>query len=207
MKNYSQNQEQEVILKYFGDFKGTFLDLGSNDGQTLSNTRALSELGWCGVLVEPSPLPFSKLKKLYEDQKKGCFYLYNCAVGNHNGLAILHDSGSLLKTGDTGLVSTLVPEEKKRFEAVLKYDEVEVKVYRWKTLFNRFTRKQFDFISVDCEGLDLDILKQIDLSEVKLLAIEWNSKDNVRKEILEYTSKFGMNNVIYTSGENLIICR
>lgn len=204
---HSQNLEEDVILKYFGDFKGTFLDLGANDGQTLSNTRALAKLGWCGCLVEPSPDPFRKLKALYENDKKGCFYLYNCAVGTHNGSAPLHDSGTLLKVGDTGLVSTLVKEETDRFKATVSYTDIDVKVFRWKTLLNRFTKKQFDFISIDIEGLDLDILRQIDLSEVKLLTIEWNSKENVRKEILEYTSKFGMNKVIYTSGENLIICR
>src|SRR5690242_2629682 len=123
--NYSQSNEQEAILKYFGDFIGTFADLGANDGQTLSNTRALAEKGWCGVFVEPSPMPFAKLKNLYEKEKKGCFYLYNFAIGNFNGSGVLHDSGSLLKTGDTGLVSTLVAEEKKRFEKVLKYTEVD----------------------------------------------------------------------------------
>jgi hypothetical protein len=55
MKNYSQNNEQEIILKYFGDFKGHFLDIGAYNGVDLSNTRALLELGWTGVLVEPNP--------------------------------------------------------------------------------------------------------------------------------------------------------
>lgn len=204
--NYSQNLEQEAILKYFGDYKGTFLDLGSNDGVTLSNTRALAELGWCGVLVEPAPIAFRKLKSLYESEKKGCFYLYNCAIGISNGNAILHDSGSLLKSGDTSLVSTLVPAEKKRFESVLTYEEVEVKVYRWKTFLNRLTIKKFDFVSIDCEGLDLDILKQMDLDalEVKVLCIEFNGKQDLKAEIDKIMTGF---NIIYTSGENLIYAR
>lgn len=221
MKNYSQSQEQDAILKYFdGLARGVtppswiidgrppcFLSIGENDGETLSNVRALALSGWCGVMIEPSPVPFSKLKKLYENEKKGCFYLYNCAIGKHNGRAVLHDSGSLLKTGDTGLVSTMVVEEKKRFESVLTYEEVEVKVYRWKTLLNRLTLKKFDFVSIDCEGMDIDILVQMDLTDVRLLTIEWNSIEFNKLKILEYTSKFGMNRVIYTSAENLIICR
>jgi hypothetical protein len=36
---YSQNNEEQLILDYFGPvFKGTCLDLGANDGETLSNT-------------------------------------------------------------------------------------------------------------------------------------------------------------------------
>lgn len=204
--NYSQNQEQQAILNHFGDYKGTFLDLGSNDGVTLSNTRALAELGWCGVLVEPAPTAFRKLKSLYESEKKGCFYLYNCAIGNNNGTAVLHDSGSLLKTGDTSLVSTLIPAEKKRFESVLSYEEVEVKVYRWKTFFNRLTIKKFDFVSIDCEGLDLDILKQMDIDalDVKVLCIEFNGNQKLKEQIDKILISF---KVIYTSGENLIFAR
>jgi FkbM family methyltransferase len=204
MKNYSQNQEQEAILKYFGDFKGTFIDIGANDGQTLSNTRALAELGWCGCLVEPSPVAFQRLKQLYEAEKKGCFYLYNCAIGTHNGKGILHDSGELLKTGDRALVSTLVPDEKKRFDKVVPYEEVEVKVYRWKTFFNRLTIKKFDFISLDAEGLDAEILQQIDLTDTKLVCVEWNGHEELKTK---FNIKMQGFKIIYTSGENLIYAR
>ena len=47
---FSQNQEEDVILKYFEYLPvGTFLSIGENDGQTLSNVRALAEKGWHGV--------------------------------------------------------------------------------------------------------------------------------------------------------------
>jgi hypothetical protein len=49
--SYSQNKEEEVILNYFNGHVGTFVDLGANDGITFSNTRALAERGWKGVLI------------------------------------------------------------------------------------------------------------------------------------------------------------
>jgi FkbM family methyltransferase len=199
--NYSQNQEQAAILKYFEGHIGTFLDLGANDGQTLSNTRALAELGWCGVLVEPSPIAFPKLKKLYESEKKGCYYLYNCAIGLSNGTVPLYESGTLLKTGDTALVSTLVKDETKRFASTVEYTDIECKVYRWKTFLNRLTIKKFDFISIDCEGLDADILDQIDVSDVKCLCIEWNGHEELKQRFIQKMEGF---KIIYTSGENLI---
>ena len=39
---YSQNNEEQIILEYFKDFKGNLLDIGANDGVTLSNTRKLA---------------------------------------------------------------------------------------------------------------------------------------------------------------------
>lgn len=203
---HSQNREEEAILNYFGVYKGTFLDLGANDGKTLSNTRALAELGWCGVLVEPSPQAFPKLKKLYEADKKGCFYVYNCAIGNHNGEDTLHDSGELLKKGDRALVSTLVKKETERFSKSVPYEDVEVKVFRWKTFFNRLYIKKFDFVSIDCEGLDLDILKQMDLNAlgVQVLCIEWNGNEELKHEYDKIMKDF---KIIYTSGENLVYAR
>lgn len=202
--NYSQNKEQEAILNYFGDFKGTFLSLGENDGETLSNVRALALNGWCGIMVEPAPTAFGKLKALYEDNKKGCFYLYNVAIGNHNGKGKLFDSGTLLKSGDTSLVSTLIEEETKRFKSTVSYAPVEVKVYKWKTFLNRLYIKKFDFVSVDCEGFDADILEQMDVSEVKCLCIEWNGVQALKERFIKKMEGF---KIIYTSGENLIFAR
>ena len=56
--DYSQNGEQLIIEKYFGDFKGILLDIGANDGETLSNSRSLIKKGWQAVLVEPSESAF-----------------------------------------------------------------------------------------------------------------------------------------------------
>lgn len=204
MKNYSQNQEQPAILNYFKEFKGTFLSIGENDGETLSNVRALAESGWCGVMVEPAPIAFAKLKQLYSNNTKGCFYIYDCAIGNHNGRATLHDSGSLFKNGDTSLVSTLVQEETKRFSSVLSYTPVDVKVYKWKTFLNRLKIKKFDFVNIDCEGVDADILEQMDVSAVKCLCIEWNGHPELKERFSKKMEGF---KIIYTSGENLIYGR
>lgn len=204
MTNYSQNQEQQHILNYFGDFKGAFLSVGENDGQTLSNVRALAELGWCGVMVEPAPLAYAKLKQLYSKEKKGCFYTYNCAIGDHNGKGTLFDSGTLLKSGDTSLVSTLIAEEKKRFESVLSYTPVEVDVYKWKTFLNRLTIKKFDFVSIDAEGFDMSILEQMDITDVKCLCIEFNGHETLKQRFTEIMQGF---KIIYTSAENLLFAR
>jgi FkbM family methyltransferase len=204
---FSQNLEEQAILNYFKDKpKGTFLSLGENDGQTLSNVRALALDGWCGVMVEPSPRAFARLKALYDGQKKGCFYLYDCAIGNNNGKATLYDSGELLKKGDVALVSTLVEDQKNRFQSVLSYEPVEVKVYRWLTFYNRLKIKTFTFITIDCEGLDCDILEQMDLDalETELVCIEWNGNQPVKDRIDKKLAGF---KVIYTSGENLIYAR
>ena len=58
MKDYSQNGEQAHILHYLrvmGIEKGHLVDLGAGDGYTMSNTRALLDLGWTGDLYDGEP--------------------------------------------------------------------------------------------------------------------------------------------------------
>jgi len=101
---YSQNQEEDVIQSWFGDFVGTFLDIGANDGKTLSNTYALVERGWAGTYVEASPKAFERLSALIGVNPK--FDLINCLAGSNDGDNILKESGELLGTGDIALVSS-----------------------------------------------------------------------------------------------------
>jgi len=206
--NYSQSNEQEVILNYFSSsdnkiiHNGSFIDIGANDGRTFSNTRALAERGWRGVLIEPSPKAYAKLKELYSGHKG--FYLYNYAIGSHNGKAMLQESGSLCSDSDVGLVSTFHSHEQDRFKRTVQYEPVEVKIFKWKTFLNRLTIKEFDFISMDCEGSELDILPDMDLTKTKCICLEWNSKPELKTEYEKYLTGF---NLIYTSGENLIYAR
>lgn len=56
--DYSQNGEQQVILDTFaalGITKGHLVDLGAGDGVTMSNSRALLEMGWTGDLYDGDP--------------------------------------------------------------------------------------------------------------------------------------------------------
>lgn len=199
---YSQNQEEKIILEYFGSETGTFIDIGANDGVTFSNTRALAERGWRGVLVEPSPQAFEKLKSLYNGHKG--FYTYPYAISGHNGKAMLQESGPLCSAADIGLVSTFHAEEKARFSKSVRYSPIEVKTFRWKTFLNRLSVKEFDFVSMDCEGDELNILPQMDLSATRMICIEWNGKQDLKTEYEKYLDGF---NLIYTSAENLIYAR
>jgi len=211
MKKYSQSDEDLHIVNYFGEFKGTLLSIGENDGKTLSNSLRLIELGWKAVLVEPSPLAFEKLKELHK-HKKGVS-LINCAIGNVDGECILHESGAhFLDKSDHALLSSIKTVEQKWVEAGVEFNDVTVNQMTYNTFLKKLNENSyrvipFDFITIDAEGVDVDILKQIDLKETKLLCIEWNSIEETKREILEYTSKFGMDNIIYESAENLLICR
>lgn len=205
MKTYSQNLEEKYILEYFGSFVGDFISIGENDGVTFSNVRALALRGWKGVMVEPSPKAFERLKTLYNGHKG--YYLYPFALSDYNGKAMLQESGPLCSSADVGLVSTFHASEMERFKRSVSYEPVEVKCFKWKTFLNRLKIKEFDMISMDIENDEMKVLPDMDLSKTRLVCIEHNGSQDKKKAYLECTSKYGIDKVIYESGENLIIVR
>ena len=193
---YSQNNEEQLILDHFGPvFKGTCLDLGANDGVTLSNTRACIERGWKGVMVDASTEMCDKLRRFDVE-------VHNVAMGNTDGLLTFYESGEHLGKGDRSLVSTIVPAEMDRWTNET-FTPVTVECVTFATLLTRSAHKTFDLISIDIEGMDLDVLRQMDLTALgcKMLCVEFNGKD--QPDFDWYCAVHGMK-LYAKNAENLI---
>jgi FkbM family methyltransferase len=197
---YSQNNEQDIILQYFGSRKGFFLDIGANDGITLSNTYALQLQEWKGVLIEPSEEAFNRIKASNGVQK------FNVAIGTEDGHCTFHEMGNHLNAGDVSLLSTIKKTELKRWPGV-EFKERMTEVWTYKTLLKHSPLKFFDFISIDAEGVDYEILEQIDLKYTDMVCIEHNSNPDLFQLIKEYCNKAGLTKKLLNNLENVIWAR
>lgn len=212
---YSQKNEDEHIVGFFektygSDFRGTLLDIGANDGITLSNSRALIERGWNADLVEPAAIPFRKLKQLYSPFRSDMMStvkLHELAIDDKVGITRFYESGSFLTKEDSGLVSTIVPGEKKRWWfSRVKFSEYDIQTVTFDILKAQTLSKTWDFISIDAEGKDWDILQQINLTEVgcKCLCIEHNSVET--QKYIDYGKSHGMN-VLLINNINVVLIK
>jgi len=160
MKDYSQHGEQAHILKFFDGFKGRFLDIGAFDGITGSNTRALVELGWTGVCIEASPLVFRELVKNAKHTVSCC----NAAVMDSAGLVKFYDNdgqcGTCLDNQD---LERVVPTQRTYWVGAITP----------KMIADTFGG-HFDFISLDIEGMDLNVLREFEpvAEHTRLLCFE-----------------------------------
>lgn len=196
---YSQNNEQEVILGYFGNnYAGTFLDLGCNDGVTFSNTRALGLRGWSGTLVDASEKAYKLAKAVYKDNDS--VEVINVAIAPYKGFVKFYESGTHLGGQDVSLVSTIIESEKQRWVKE-QFTEVQVPCDTVKAIINGRT---FDFINIDIEGMDFDVLTQIDLTDVKCVCVEYNGIEP--QKYIDYCAQFDMKE-IHRNGENLIFAK
>jgi FkbM family methyltransferase len=205
---YSQNREEEVVKAFFDanypSIKGVVLDIGANDGKTLSNSFAfINERGWRGYLIEAGKTPYSHLENLYRGNND--VRIFNVALGDIDGEMNFHESGNLLGVGDSGLVSSLVPSETNRWkQSGVPYTEYTVQCLTWESFYKKCCANMtFDFISIDIEGMDYVVLSQINLSAYgcKCLCVEWNGKE--KQKYIDYASLHGLN-LIHENAENLI---
>lgn len=190
MHDLSQNGEGRIIAEYFGDRVGSFLSLGENDGVTLSNVRGLAESGWSGVCVEPAPVAYAKLAQLYKNEDT--IWTVNAAITTQDGPIDFWDCGVHLHKNDTSLLSTTRPETIARWKrSGEQFTKTTVRGITFATLLKETGVNHFDFISIDCEGADLDILAQIDLAAVgcRMLCVETNGNN---QPFIDLAAKGGM---------------
>lgn len=203
---YSQNNEEIWIEGYFRnqDQNGLVcLDIGANDGKTLSNTLACIERGWFGAMVEPSKEAFSRLEKLHNKNEK--VELFNLAICTESGKALMYESGEHLGSGDYSLLSSLKESETKRWNKET-FTKVEVDTIDFETLAKHSQFLKFDLISIDAEGLDYEILEQIDLTKCgcQMLIVESNSIED--EKYINYAKSFGMR-LMQKNFENLVFVK
>jgi len=205
--NYSQNNEQEIIIDLFkGKEKGTFLDIGANDGKTLSNTYALAlSYDWNGLLVEASPTAYERMLKNYFEIDSMIDF-QNVAIGKEDGKLEFWESGELLGKGDVALVSSGVFTELRRWDSLnMPFYKMEVPMTSVATMLSHSRHTHFDLLSLDIEGMELDVLPQIDFKALKIqvAVIEFNGKDEQKYNDIMFPQGFklvhkNMENLIYT---------
>ena len=184
-KQYSQWGEDLFIDNFFNNKDdGIYLDIGCFHPYMYSNTCLLHKKGWRGINI---------------DINQTSIDLFN-----------------IVRPNDTN-ICTAIDEEKKEFKIYFDdpfspvntidqkfYENLKSSFFKDKktlTVKSKTIQEIFDigkienvidFINIDAEGLDFEILKQINLSKynVKLLSIETHNVDGSQTENFESIKKF-----------------
>lgn len=188
IQDFSQHGEQEVILENLPEM-GTLISIGENDGTSFSNCRQLILNGWRAHLVEPSPKALVLLQNLYKDYHRVTIYPY--AITKQEGEIDFYECDSHCGY-DTGLLSTTVESEIKRWGRSQNFEKIKVQSKTFRGFLAQAPELYTaDFISIDAEGMDFEILAQIPLVrlQTKLVCVETNSVND--NKYIRYMTKLG----------------
>lgn len=154
---YSQQDEERFILECVADVErgslaGHFLDIGAFHATTFSNTRALIERGWAGVLIEPSPGPLHGLLKEYGRQPH--VKILGAAITVQGGLLDLE------VTDDAVTMPLGSPQLEQWQETGGFFGTLTVPSMSMRTLFDAISGA-FDFVNIDTEGTSVDLFAEM----------------------------------------------
>lgn len=204
MKEYYGQYGQDKFLNEFlfkNKKNGVFVDIGANDGVNLSNTYFFEKnLHWKGVCFEPLEEAFNKLKK-----NRTSINIYGCA-SDYNGtdtFLSIKGPGEML----SGLKSEYDARHLKHIEDTIasqggSIEETLVQCFDVNEILKKHNIKNIDFISIDTEGGELDILKGINFEffKVKAITIENNYSE---PNILRWMQKNGFYRIGYMSKDEI----
>ena len=142
---------------------GFFIELGANDGLNQSNTALLEfSRGWKGILIEPSVNAFNKCKAVRPNSI--CLNMA-CVSDTYVGDSIEGDFNGSMMSSVNGI---------RRGTAEL----VRVQVSTLEKILDSYQVKTIDFLSLDTEGYEHDILRGLNLKKYrpKYMLIEIYSK-------------------------------
>lgn len=179
MKYYSQARQDFIVDQLFYNKKnGFFLDLGANDGISFSNTYFFEKhRNWQGICVEPIKEVYDKLKK-----NRKCKVI-NCAIGEKTEkltfTRVVGPSQML-----SGLKKFRHQDHQKRTLNEVEFNggkviEEIVQCLSFKEMMSKFNVKTIDYLSIDIEGGEFEILKTINLKDfsIKIITVENNYDD------------------------------
>lgn len=168
---YSQSGQDKWIIEKFFPRKefGTFVDIGANDGISLSNTYLLEQRGWKGIAVEPNPYIYEKLVK-----NRKCITVQGCiaSIPGIKRFRVISGYSEML----SGLVDEYDPRHIKRIETEIEskggeFKDIEVYCYNLVDLLKNHGFSQVDYLSIDVEGAEYNILRSIDFNRIHISVI------------------------------------
>jgi FkbM family methyltransferase len=180
----SQYGQDKLLNDWFFKSKknGIFVDIGAHDGISFSNTYYYEKiLNWSGLCIEANPKLIDSLR-----EKRNCIVFEGCAFNENCTKKFRTFEG----TGRCDMVSGLVEffsEEHLSFigsEELSHFfessEDIVVECFNTSELLINHNLYKVDFLSLDVEGCELEIIKSIDYSKIVIdvILIE-NQYDNI----------------------------
>lgn len=154
-RSYSQDGEDMILKALFEQkkgYKGFFVDVGAHHPVRFSNTKYFYNRGWRGINIEPTPDAI-KAFKLFRKRDINL----NIGIGPEKGSLTFHCFNEPALNSFSKEVSERVDRESDKYKIIKR---LEIDVLPLSEVFDKYLPQgqKIDFISIDVEGLDYQVL-------------------------------------------------
>ena len=169
-KTYSMNKEDVFINNYFKKKRGFFVDVGAYHPLELSNTYLLYKKGWNGINIDINSLSIDYFNYLRPNDLN-----INIAVANRSGLNTIY-----YQKNKSPLNTLNLKQASKIFSGGFK--RKKIKSHKLTSIIDKtkFKGKKINFLNIDAEGNDFEVLKSLNFIKYKpkLICVELIDKFN-----------------------------
>jgi len=184
LNNGSQFGEEKFILNYFDKkYKGKFVDIGCFHPTRHNNTYTMYKQGWCGINIDLNPLTI-ELFNFFRTKDINI----NAAISDNEENKTLYFINELntQNTLEANHLSFLKKHHNIKEEEISKQ---EIMTKRLDKILDNYNFNEIDFMNIDVEGHELNVLKTIDFLKynIKFICIEMidhNDQSNLINEKL-----------------------
>jgi FkbM family methyltransferase len=153
--------EMQMVAAFFGDTKGYFVEVGANEPRVRSQTWHLEQAGWTGILVEPQPDLARELRAM----RMAKVFAVACSGPEHEGGTLpLHVAGPLSSLDRSTMAPGAAPQ-----------GVIQVPIRTLDSILEEAgTPEHFDFLSIDVEGHEIEVLRGFDIArwQPRLILLE-----------------------------------
>tara|TARA_R110002096_G_scaffold15866_2_gene54555 strand:+ start:2387 stop:3079 length:693 start_codon:yes stop_codon:yes gene_type:complete len=201
------SHEQDVYVYSTIGESGYFVDVGAHNGKDGSNTYALEKAGWRGVCIEPSPIHQEDLAKnrnciienslIYSERSTKKYFVHNYAEGHerfkeHLALGRLGGFEDVVNTHSYLGGGGIVDHMDEGFEKNLKGEHIELETVTLLDVLKKHeSPKVIEFLDIDIEGAEFEIIKNFPFYEYEFKIICIEVRPNTRSSITEHLTANG----------------
>ena len=199
-ETYSAHKEDLIVKKFFKNKKnGFFVDVGCHHPSRINNTFLLYHLGWRGVNIDMNKLSIDLFNVCRKEDTN-----LNYAVSGKNNIINFYTNK------EHSLTSSIL--KKSNFEKFKYKKTIESKTLTSILKKTKYRNKQIDFLNIDAEGVDFQVLKSLDFNiyKPKLICIEmWrtNPKKSTKDNNIYKFLKNKNYKLIATEGANCLFAK
>jgi len=185
-KSYSMEGEDLEIIKIVKHINnGFFIDVGCYHPLHLSNTYLLYKKNWRGINVDLSKFSIDLFNSIRPEDIN-----INSAVSNSEDLVTYYFQKDLSQLG-----TIKIDEAQKRMQGLIK--EKKIRSQKLTTIIEntKYNKRKIDFLNIDSEGADFDILKSLDFDmyRPKLICVEIHDTNVEKSEINKFLINLNYN--------------
>ena len=181
-KTYSLFGEDLAALKFFkNEKKGFYVDIGCYHPTHINNTYLLYKKGWNGINIDVSQFSIDLFKFMRPDDLN-----YKCAVSETKKKVNLYyqkEYSQLISINKLTAKKFIKGRLKKKIINSFSLEEI----LSW----GKYKDYEIDFLDVDVEGADLQVLKGLNFSKrkPKLICVEIHQKNFRKHKIYRFLIK------------------